>query len=1116
MGDGEPWRLQVLGPPALIQPNGAAVRLEGPGLALVTYLALEGPASRSRVARLLWPDTPERAGRNNLVHLIRRVNRLTGEGLVVADDRVRLSPRIAVDVAALLDTEGGEDGPDASGPLLAGVDFEDRPDLADWLLGWRERLEHRQTEALAGQATRQETAGDVTGALATTLRLLDLNPVSEDAYRRLIRLHYLAGDRPAALRAYRRCQDVLRREIGVDPLPETAQLAREVERAEIRPPAALRRRLPVAVLRPPHLVGREDAWARMEEAWEVGQFIILAGEPGVGKSRLARDFAASKGEVLHLEGRPDDALVPYSTTARNLRRIFARVPDLGLEPWMHASLAWLLPELRTETGSPAAPDPSLHAAIRHVFQVGLVGVGSLVYDDLHLADAASIEAGFVLISSSFPLGQPGDVPHLICTVRPAELSDVTADVFRRGNAAGHNLRLDLPPLAEAAVAELLRDLDVPQVRDRAEQLTRFTGGNPFFVLETVKHLLDKPDADGPLPVAERATQLIAARLSRLSALALSAARAAAILQSDLRVELVADVLGAPLLDLASAWEELEAGGVMTGERFSHDLVQETVLASIPPSVGRLLHRSAARMLAREGASPARLARHWQEGGDFRAAAPLYLRGAEDALAALRPVEAVQFFGQAALLYDALGEPNAAFEARLRAVQGPWRTEHIASLEPLTQQLGAGARTSEQRAWVCALRAGRLLGQGQDAAAAAALEGMALLGNSGPPRVQAALRRELIQARAGQGHVDAVRSLVEDVQALHRKWRDDRERALDEIALDEIALGGANLRLGLDVEAAAHLKRAAELFAALGDTYRSAWVTHNLAKNLHARGHVQDVIRLREDLDVQLGRANAPPLYRANLSELGIAHTRLRQYGPALSWLRRAEAYGDRVGEPRGSLDRALANLFWALGAYDECLAAAQRALARPDPRDTGGFLPWLYVGRVQAVRGDVRGALQAYRQLEGGLAIRDFPYSRGLLLLAQAAHQVPEEAAELASQALALARTRCLPDLETAALAARAEALLADGHMQAAWQDSGAAAQRVPTHAPRDDFARPLLVRHRVLVATGDAAADTPLQQALAWLREASLSVPDGYRHAFLHQHVTHRALQALVNQRAP
>ncbi|MFC6668233.1 hypothetical protein ACFP9V_24455 [Deinococcus radiopugnans] len=70
------------------------------------------------MASLLWPDTPEAAARNNLVHLIRRVNRLAGETLLIADDRVRLSPRVAVDAAALLGAGAGD--PDAPGPLLEG------------------------------------------------------------------------------------------------------------------------------------------------------------------------------------------------------------------------------------------------------------------------------------------------------------------------------------------------------------------------------------------------------------------------------------------------------------------------------------------------------------------------------------------------------------------------------------------------------------------------------------------------------------------------------------------------------------------------------------------------------------------------------------------------------------------------------------------------------------------------------------------------------------------------------------------------------------------------------------------------------------------------------------
>lgn len=415
------WRLEVLGKPRLVRPDGQTLRPEGNGLALLTYLALEGPTLRSRLAGLLWPETPEGAARNNLVHLIRRIHRTYGEDLLHADDRVGLSEEVWVDASQLNGSQEDNAGETPPGTLLEEVHFDDRPDLADWLLAWRERLDNVRAERLGRTAARQEESGDLTGALVTTAQLLDFNPVSEEVYRRLMRLHYLSGDRGAALAAFERCRTVLQREFGTGPLPETLALAREVERGT--PPAAAlnRPRIPLSVLRPPSLIGREPEWARMEEAWEAGQFIILAGEGGMGKSRLARDFAASKGEVVVLEGRPGDALVPYATTTRNLRRVLARVPDLPLEPWMRSSLSRLLPELLDGAPAPTGPDARLHAAIHHVFRMGLAGVSAFVYDDLHLADPASIEAGFVLISSSFPLGQSGGVPRLIATVRPAEL-----------------------------------------------------------------------------------------------------------------------------------------------------------------------------------------------------------------------------------------------------------------------------------------------------------------------------------------------------------------------------------------------------------------------------------------------------------------------------------------------------------------------------------------------------------------------------------------------------------------------------------------------------------------------------------------------------------------------
>ncbi|MCV4939798.1 ATP-binding protein, partial [Escherichia coli] len=78
--------------------------------------------------------------------------------------------------------------------------------------------------------------------------------------------------------------------------------------------------IPVAVLRPPVLAGREREWAQMEQAWDAGRYIAIGGEGGSGKTRLMLDFIYSKvpkEAVLHLQARPGDAAVPYSGHARN-------------------------------------------------------------------------------------------------------------------------------------------------------------------------------------------------------------------------------------------------------------------------------------------------------------------------------------------------------------------------------------------------------------------------------------------------------------------------------------------------------------------------------------------------------------------------------------------------------------------------------------------------------------------------------------------------------------------------------------------------------------------------------------------------------------------------------
>ncbi|PYE48106.1 AfsR/SARP family transcriptional regulator [Deinococcus yavapaiensis] len=227
------FMVQVLGQPSLRDVHGALRPLERKAAALLAYLAIEGHTPRGRLTSLLWPETREDAARNNLVHLLRKLASLAGVPLVEGRETLALHPEVRVDVQSLFlagEAASGVPLPVARASLLATHDFDDCPELEEWLCAERERLEEWWLLILRERATLLEAQEAHEAALGVVLRLLDLDPLSEDAHRRLMRLHTRMGNRHRALRAYERLCALLRREFGAEPLPETVTLAQSLYR----------------------------------------------------------------------------------------------------------------------------------------------------------------------------------------------------------------------------------------------------------------------------------------------------------------------------------------------------------------------------------------------------------------------------------------------------------------------------------------------------------------------------------------------------------------------------------------------------------------------------------------------------------------------------------------------------------------------------------------------------------------------------------------------------------------------------------------------------------------------------------------------------------------------
>ncbi len=175
-----------------------------------------------------------------------------------------------------------------------------------------------------------EERREYANAIARVRHWLQHDPLDEEAYRRLMRLLALAGDRAAALHAFRQCKGALHRELGAEPSAATVGTYERIRDAEPGPPPPSEgreggRRLPAVS----SLVGRQAEWSRLREAWEEAvrgraSFALVTGDAGIGKSRLAEELLtwarrqgapAAKTRSYAAEGRL--SLAPVSEWLRS-------------------------------------------------------------------------------------------------------------------------------------------------------------------------------------------------------------------------------------------------------------------------------------------------------------------------------------------------------------------------------------------------------------------------------------------------------------------------------------------------------------------------------------------------------------------------------------------------------------------------------------------------------------------------------------------------------------------------------------------------------------------------------------------------------------------------------
>jgi DNA-binding SARP family transcriptional activator len=618
-------------------------------LALLILNANE-TVSTDRLVEELWgaraPATAPKVVQNHVSQLRRALEgeaKTAHDGLLLTQGSgyaLRLEPgSLDLDRFEQLLEEGRralarEDAQEASELLREALALWRGPPLADFTFDpfaqtEIARLEERRIAAVEERIEADLALGRHPDLVSELEALIPKHPLRERLRGQLMLALYRSGRQSEALRAYQETRRTLVDELGIEPGPTLQQLERLILQQDSS--LDLARRAGASVGEPKQggsaLIGRERELAVLLEGFQNalsgrGRLFLIAGEPGIGKSRLADELAERARErgALTLFGRAWEAggapaYWPWVQAIRSYVR--DRDPDTVREQLGSgaADVAQMLPELREllpEIGAPPSLDPEgarfrLFDATASFFRRAAVPQPIvLVLDDLHAADAPS------LLLLEFIAQQLHEARILaVAAYRDVELepedplSSTLTELARHATS-----RLQLTGLDKDDVGrfiEVAQGVEPPQGLLWA--IHSQTEGNPLFVGEILRllaaegRLNDAVEAPGRrLVIPPTVREVIGRRLRRLSDDCRGVLTLASVLGREFDLEALVRVsehdLDAllPLLDEAISARVVEVPGAHRRLVFAHALIRDSLYDELPAMRRMRLHQQVGEVL----------------------------------------------------------------------------------------------------------------------------------------------------------------------------------------------------------------------------------------------------------------------------------------------------------------------------------------------------------------------------------------------------------------------------------------------------------------------------------------------------------------------------------------
>jgi predicted ATPase len=748
--------------------------------------------------------------------------------------------------------------------------------------------------------------------------------------------YYLRGERAKALDAYEGYRHRLAEEMGLSPSPQTEELHRKILEGTLPGP----QKSPLPDFPAPYslhlpFVGREAESAQLRKYLQDAQagheqLVLLRGEPGVGKTRLAQEVLQEvrRGGALVLWGRcrEDATESPHFALAEAIRNGLFHLLYEDLAPirpvWL-AEIGALVPELhKLRPALPQNPPLTPRQAQQRLFEAMaqfLWGLAQsprfakplvLWLDDLQWATPALLEL------LKYLCHRIAEQP--ICVVGAYRSTEVTAkhplhQKFIKRRKQSHHVML--PRLSYSAIEQLLAQLGL-KCSDLCRSLYNESMGNPLFMTVMLRSLLDRKivtvTADGrwvcqktdtsKFSSAQELGELIQQRLARLSLSEQRLLQLAAVLGTSFSEEFVKQLWGRSGNELSKSLSALCDAGLLAIQgpglryEFAHDRFREIVYDGISSDEKRLLHRRVAQAIERcYGPNISdcfgQLAFHYDRAQEWQPALRYSLKALEQAHVRYHHDEALRMAEIALRAAEKLAQPHSIFKILLRRIEA-------------YHQLG---RRPEQE---------------RD------LKALFKLKNKLGKKLSASLEIEAYRARAVFCRVVGCYSeSVDAAQQMLTLLHKTKDRSQEAKAL--LLLGTCHWALGQYARALESAQRARRISHTLGDHQGVGDALHLLGQ-IHAHtGALRQALRCYQGACRIRCETGDQPEVAYSLNNIANTYRALGNYQKALEAYNQSLVLAEEIGDEqrRGVVLSDLGDLYGHLGDYERSLQYAKEAHA---------------------------------------------------------------------------------------------------------------------------------------------------------------------------------------------